>query len=264
MMRHFRIFLLHAQQVLEYRSRSFVWWLNIFFNASIYLLFWRGALLANPNLGWSFPQAMSYYLLLMIIGASLQVHIEEDIAYQDIQQGRLVQFLTKPYAYFWFKFQEELPYRLLQGSFGIVLLLGISLYLGGQFVLIRGLLEAMLIALVILLGFFIAFVFKMILGIAAFWFIDTLGLFQSVTVVYLIFSGFVMPLSLFPQALQTVAYILPFAYQIYFPIISLQGLLNTVQLSQVIIIQLVWLGVLLVLYQKIWKAGLRLFSGVGQ
>ena len=122
-MRHLRIFLLHLQYAFELRSRSFVWFLISFINASIYLLFWQGALRTGNVIveGLSLSGITSYYLLLIIAGAFLTVHIDEDIALGDIKQGYLVKYLTRPFSYFWIKFIEEIPYRETRNYLKLIL-----------------------------------------------------------------------------------------------------------------------------------------------
>ncbi|HLD24832.1 MAG TPA: ABC-2 family transporter protein, partial [Patescibacteria group bacterium] len=130
MRRYLTVFLLYAQHALEYKARSFVWFFVIFMDAMIYLLFWRGAL-SNPSTTgvWTFSEAVSYYLLLLIAGSFLQVHIEEEVAFEDIQYGRLSQYLLRPFSYYKFKFFQELPWRIIQGGFGLLTLIGISLFI---------------------------------------------------------------------------------------------------------------------------------------
>src|SRR3989304_6642440 len=105
-MRYVRMLLLHFDLALVSRSRSFIWFLITLINPLIYLTFWRGALTAGSAspIGWSLSSVASYYLLLVIAGAFLSVHIEEVVAYYDIQQGWLSNYLTRPFSYFWFKF----------------------------------------------------------------------------------------------------------------------------------------------------------------
>jgi len=120
-MRYVRMLLIHFEDALAERSRSFVWFLIALINPLMLLLFWRGAILEKPDAygQWNIPSIMSYYLLLIIAGAFLQVHIDEKIAYSDIQQGQLANYLTRPFSYLLWNFFIELPYRVIQGSFGV-------------------------------------------------------------------------------------------------------------------------------------------------
>lgn len=106
------------EHVLEFRSRSFVWFLVSLFNPLLMLLFWRGALQSN-NVGITLPAVTSYYFLLTVAGALLTSHVEEGVANIDIQEGKLSQYLIRPFSFFWLKFFEEFPYRFIQGLYAI-------------------------------------------------------------------------------------------------------------------------------------------------
>ncbi len=124
-MRFLRIFFLYFQFAFTYRSRAFIWFLIAFLNPLIVLSFWKAAYSNSDPTGgiWTFSALSSYYILLIIANACLMAHIEDDVAVYDIQRGSLLKYLVRPFPYFLFKFLEELPWRIIQGGFGAVILL---------------------------------------------------------------------------------------------------------------------------------------------
>ncbi len=265
-MRYVRIFLLHFEQAFEYRGRNFVYFLVELVNPILYLLFWRGAFASGQlnNFSSSFSDISSYYFLLIFAGAFLTVHVEEDVALLDIKEGGLVKYLTRPFSYFWMKFFDEIPWRIIQGIFGIIILAIIMLWFGNFIKLATSPLSIFIAIIVGILAYFISFIFKMIVGLSALWIIDYGGLQQLTTVIMLVFAGFVIPLQFFHPILKNISNILPFAYMIYYPVLALQGKLVGMDLVRIIGTQIVWLGILIMLYNKMWKAGIRLFTGIGQ
>ncbi len=265
-MRYTRIFFLHFQDAFENRGRSFVWFLLSLLNPLLVLLFWRGAFAENaqPLEGWSYNSIATYYLLLVVAGAFLQVHIEEDVARRDIHSGFLSQYLTKPFPYILMKFFTELPWRMIQGFFGIVMLIVFSFVFRNGLSLVHTAESLLASLLIIILALLISFVFKMIVGISALWITEYSGLQEMIGVVDIIFAGFVLPLALFPPFIKTIALFLPFAYMIYFPVVSLLGKLSSVESMQIIGIQLVWLIGLWIMYRKLWESGVKRFTGLGQ
>lgn len=243
-----------------------VWFLISSLNPLIYLLFWRGAIttLSDGSGQWSLSAFASYYLLLIIANSFLQVHIEENIARFDIQEGYLANHLLKPVPYFWQKFFHELPFRCLEGLFGVVVFIFFWFAYPGVIKLSDSAAIFSLSILVMLCGYFISFLFKMILGLSALWTTDFTGLAQLAGVVILVFGGFVVPLDLFPSWLRTVAFALPFSYMFYFPVRAFQGSLPMGELWRAIGMQLVWIVAFLLLYRRMWTAGLKRFTGVGQ
>lgn len=259
-MRYAKILFLNFQQVFEERTRSFIWFLLSLYGPLLMILFWRGA-----NTVISFSAISSYYFLLVIGGSLLMSHSEENIALIDIQEGRLGNYILKPFKYFFAKWMEEIPYRLLQSSFGVVTLIlflfvlhiHISSFVSGVF-------NIVITFLLIIGGIVLAQIYKTCLGFIAFWMTDAYGVFQISEMLIFVFAGYIVPLFLFPHTIEFIAYILPFSYMIYFPVAAFTGLFTLGQLVLILLGQLFWIGCFSLLYTFMWKKGLKMFTGVGQ
>lgn len=259
------IVLLHFQQVFHHRLRSLVWFCIPLLNNLTLILFWSGALKnSQPNAVWTMSTATTYYFLLTIAGSLLNSHIEEDVAVYDIQYGDLTRYLTKPFPYFWIKFIEEIPYRILQGFYGIIIVLIFTVFFGGFISLTHNPLIIFLTAITVVLAFFLSFTMKMNWGLSAFWFKDSRGFFELLEIVIIIFSGGIVPLYLLPQVVRSISYVLPFSYMAFFPIIGLQGQLSAWELVRVIAVQSAWLGAFVLLNRVMWSRGVKQFTAFGQ
>ncbi|HSD98692.1 MAG TPA: ABC-2 family transporter protein [Patescibacteria group bacterium] len=260
-MRYVRIFLLTFQSVFEERGRSLVWFLLSCINPFIMMLFWRGANISSTTLS----MITSYYFFLIIGGSIIMSHSEENIALIDIQEGRLANYLLKPFPYYSLKWLEELPYRALQGSFGLIVvalfsfLFQVKLSVGSQSVV-----NFLLIFLMLISAVTLAQLFKVCLGFISFWTTDAYGIFQLSEMFMFILGGYIAPLSFYPSVVASIAYFLPFPYMIYFPIASIAGFYTTQQLVFIFLGQLVWISIFVFLYKSLWKNGLKQFTGVGQ
>lgn len=265
-MRYVRIFFLNLEQALEHRGKSFVWFLIAFFNSLFYFVFWHGSFSAKSVVDTTISQSSiaSYYFLLIIAGAFLVVHIEEDVAYWDIQQDGLSRYLTKPFSYFWSKFIEEIPWRIVQGIFGVVAFVLLSKLFGQLVLLEQRPLFILLTSLSFFIAYLISFTYKMIIGVSTFWFTDYHGFHQMTTVLLFIFAGFVIPIEFLPGFLKSIANVLPFAYMIYYPVRAIQGLLDISIFGRVLVVQAIWFLGLLFVYRLLWRRGVREFTGVGQ
>lgn len=263
-MRYVRIFFLHFQDAIDAKSRMLVWFFISLINPLIYLLFWRGASTDTILTNWTMPTMVSYYILLMIAGALLQVHIEENIAYYDIQLGYLANYLIKPVSYIRYKFLQELPYRLIEGSFGLCVLLILVFGFHVSFQIIHSPQVILLSIIIICLAYFISFLFKMILGISALWTTDFTGLAQLIGVVILSFGGFIVPIHLFPDYLQKIVTLTPFPYIFYYPITSVLGYYQITMLTKIILIQILWIITFIILYRILWLKGVNKFTAVGR
>ncbi len=265
-MRYVNIFLLIFQHVTNFRSRIFIWFLTSFLNPLSLLIFWiavfreKGDVLA----GWSLSSLSTYYFLIIIAAAFIIVHIEEDVAIHDIREGDLIKYLLRPFSYYWMKFFDEIPWRIIQGFFGFMAFI-IFYLLFSKFILLPHTLVGITTTfLIVLLAFFISFTFKMIIGLTAFWFIDFWGLQQIIEVVIIVLAGLIMPIEFFPHWLKNISLISPFPYMIYYPILSFQSKLIDSQVIQTVLIQIFWLAILYLIYRFLWSRGLKKFTGVGQ
>lgn len=266
MRRYFKILALHFEHVFENRLRSFIWFVVTFFNPFLVILFWRGALTGNKEIapGWNFTTLTSYYFLVVVAGAFLISHIEEDISEFDIRGGELVRYLVKPFPYYWIKLIEELPYRFLQGMYGVITLIILYLFFGRFITISHDPLTLAASILIMLFAAFISNTLKQILGLCALWVTDIRGLYEVLEVGQVIFAGFLIPIILLPAQMKTIANVLPFAYIIYYPVSAFIGQLNYVELLRVIGIQSFWLAGLIIIYGFVWRNGIKKFTAIGQ
>ena len=264
-MRYVKIFLLHFQSVFEQRSKSFVWFLNALINPLILILFWKGVTSGGKVVGkgWDFYSIASYYFYLIIAVTLIVPRIERYIAENDIQRGNIFQYLLRPFSYFWKKFLEDAPNRVLQGVYASFICLLGGVIFGTRLFIIASTQTLFLSFIIIVLAFFLAYVFKIVLALCAFWLVETDSLFEGMEILSIIFGGYIMPIILMPQFLKTIAYLLPFSYMIYFPVVALQGKLTTVELFHVILIQCVWLGAFSLFYHLLWMKGIKKFMDIG-
>ncbi len=253
-MRYFRIFLLFFEHVYQYRSRIFVWFLVSLLHPLIYLLFWSGR-------GINTTGIITYYLFYIIAGGFF-VHVEED-ARPDILEGQLSMYLMKPFSYLQLKFFSELPWRMIQGSMGFIVLSFIAFVFAVP-IRIVGLPHEILLAIVIaFFGYCVMFMFKMIILLTAFWTIDISGFQQLSEMIVVICAGFIMPIYALSEPVQRIIYLTPFPYMIYFPVMAFMGNLSSSDYSRIFPVQVIWLVLFYGMYRTLWRKGIRKFTAVG-
>lgn len=265
-MRFLRIFLLNFQRIFEHRTRSFVWLLVSLFNPLLFILFWRGAFEGRKEIaaGVTLTSLTAYYFLLTVIGAFLSAHIEESVAFVDIQEGKISAYLLKPFSYYWSKFFEEIPYRILQGFYGIIILLALRIIFGSFLTVTDNLPIIVLALFTMILAYLLSFTMKIVLGVLAFWFTEMRAIFQVAEAIILIFAGYIMPLVMLPDNLKKLADNLPFAYVIYYPVVIIQGKVQIQTILRVMLIQIFWLFFFILLFKILWRRGLMKFTALGQ
>jgi len=102
-----------------------------------------------------------------------------------------------------------------------------------------------------------------LLGMITFWTTRVAALFELYFAVELILSGRLVPMTLMPAWVQTIADYLPFQWTFGFPIESLIGTLTTQQLFLGLGMQLLWILIGLIAVRIVWHFGIRRFSAVG-
>ncbi len=80
---------------------------------------------------------------------------------------------------------------------------------------------------------------------------------------YTVFSGYVMPLELFPGALGRVVQYLPFRHCLAFPVENVLGLLSHEQALHDLALQWAWIAFFALLAQVMWRLGMRRFGAYG-
>lgn len=263
-MRHLRILMLNAINVLNFKLRALVWLLVGCTNTVIILLFWRSASEGTTLAAGmpSIPVMTSYYILLVTLGTAIISHVEDDVAQRDIQRGGLYVYLLKPYSYLVIKFQEEIFWRVLGGFWALLLFLVLVSLVPMNFSRDPIVLLAAVVSS--LLCLFISYFFKMIVGMMAFWLTYIHGFMELVEVATITLMGGILPISLLPEPLHSLAVFSPFASMLYAPVSLFSGLASREALPRLFLLQFFWLGVMYLTAKVIYKLGSRSFAGVSQ
>jgi viologen exporter family transport system permease protein len=101
------------------------------------------------------------------------------------------------------------------------------------------------------------------LGLVCFWTTRVGALFSLYIVLELLLSGRLVPLTLMPDWVQTLAWFLPFRWTFYFPIESLVGDLTNAELLAGLGMQLFWTLAGIGLFSLVWRFAIRRYTAVG-
>jgi ABC-2 type transport system permease protein len=107
------------------------------------------------------------------------------------------------------------------------------------------------------IGILIGAQLDIIIGVCAFWLKNTFGLRMMKGAVVTLFTGALIPISLFPDWLKTTCRYLPFQSMVYIPISIYLGNLNVMDAIQAILIQVLWLFIVVILIRLLWTFALR-------
>lgn len=107
------------------------------------------------------------------------------------------------------------------------------------------------------LGYFVGFFINFILNCIAFWTLEISAVQLILTWVTDLLGGGIIPLILFPLALQKVIFFLPFAAMFSTPLLIYVGQIPPSRYAAALGLQVVWLALLMVVAAIIWRAGSR-------
>ncbi len=113
------------------------------------------------------------------------------------------------------------------------------------------------------MGFLVGYLLSATITSLAFWTTRVYSIHEFYYALILLFSGQFVPLTLMPKLIQQIAQYLPFQLLIYFPIQLILGKLSQAQIIQGFTSGAIWLSVAILLFNIVWRNGVRRYSAVG-
>jgi len=221
----------------------------------IFVYFWRAVYAGTSTLGGlSLSQTVNYILLARLLAPLVENRIIFFFGFM-IRQGQIAVELTRPL---------DMQMRILVESFaelGTFLIQRLPLF--GIAWLVFGLKlpsspaawGACLLSLV--LGQIVLFLFDWTFACLAFYVTETWGLSVVRVGVGAFFSGALVPLAMMPGWMQKLAAAMPFAQALSVPVSFLSGITPAGAAPGLWLIQLIWLGALLLISRLVFRVAIR-------
>lgn len=213
--------------------------------------------------GMELNQMITYFGALTLIG-----YLTMDFADWNLQMlirtGKFLTFAMRPIHHRFFAFSQKLGHRFLGLVFEFIPCYFIfTLLFGIDLVPERPGWTLLSIAFAFLMNFYVHY----ILGMTAFWFVQSSGIRRVFDLLSGVFSGAFIPLVFFPKAIQEILFFLPFPYMSYVPAMVATGEFHLAGISlsvpEIVGFQGFAVAVVIVLSEIIYKASIRHFNGVG-
>ncbi len=245
-----------------YITRSFLQWMA-----------WRAFLItlvinqiAGPLLGlavWSaaLPDDSgipNYYLALFVVQL-MTVSYENHTLSRGIYSGNFSHDLLKPQPAILPVIGENLAMRCWHVLLGIPVLAMVVMFVHVSF-------DVNMLVLAIpatIIAAAIRFLFAYILALLAFWTQQADNAVGFGGVMILLLGGSAIPLNLFPDRIRAIAEMLPFQAMLGFPAAIAAGTIESPQLVEGYVIQVVWLIVAAGISGIVWRRGIRRYTAVG-
>jgi ABC-2 type transport system permease protein len=247
-----------------YRTHSMV---SIFVGPVYFIVqyfIWTAAYGGKTELnGMELTQMITYFGASTLIG-----YLTMDFADWNLQMlirtGKFLTFAMRPIHHRFFAFSQKVGHRSLGLIFEFVPCYLIFTLLFGVTMIPKNIGWTLLS---VLLAFLMNFYVHYILGMTAFWFIQSSGIRRVFDLLSGVFSGVFIPLIFFPQVIQKILFFLPFPYMSYVPAMVFTGSfqLAGIKLSIPEIVGLQGIAVMITIAfsELIYKTSIRHFNGVG-
>ena len=250
---------------MEYRFDFFMGLLGTVFPIVMQVFIWLSMYSESGGkklYGYTFPQMLLYVVVAGAVSKFTATGVEYAVN-EDIHSGGIAKYLVKPVNYIGFRLCDALGNRfsamvtmaaLTAAAVGVLFF---AVDFRVSFVSVLLFFPALILAAI--LNFFLFFCISML----AFWLTEIGNFFHAMSVVIMVMSGGVFPVSVFGSAYEAIAAYLPLAYTINEPIRILAGAVPAAEAVRVIAAQLIWILLLSALSRILWIRGLKKYVAVG-
>lgn len=247
-------------EAVAYRAEMVVWLLST--NMPLVMLaLWTAVARDAPVGRFGQRDFVAYYLATLVVRLLTGAWVIWELNYE-IRQGTLAFRLLRPVHPLLAYAAENLsaiPVRLLVSlpiAVGALLVVGRDRLTGDPLLLA-------LFPVTVLGAWLITFLAMAMIGALAFWIDQAGSLFEIWLGLFGVFSGYLVPLELFPHWVATAARFLPFRYMLAFPVEMIIGMTPRPAALAELAIQWTFVGALALGARGAWALGLRRFAAFG-
>ena len=248
---------------VAYRFHFFVSLITSPLSLLIYYFLWKSIFEYSGQeiiKGFTFESMIAYYALNMIVGFFVWSNVDEWLE-NDVVYGHLVIRLLKPFNFIFFYFFQLLGISSLSIFLEMVPLFLIAIFIFG--VKIAPLFYFLAFIVSIILALLISFFISYFVGLLAFWFNKISGIRRVKRVFVVFLSGGMIPLTFFPDFIQSIFKYLPFEYIRFVPINIYLETYRYIETLKLIGIQVLWILLLYFIVNLMWSKAFRKFAGAG-
>ncbi len=247
----------------QYRANLIMYLLYWLVSPIIYLAVWTSIANSKGSVnGLTANDFVTYYMTLLVVDQITSNIVIHTFAYK-VQDGTLSPELVRPiHPMLTNALVNNIAFKVLNiiGFIPVWIVLFFLYKPDFSHVTFHGILLGIP---AMVLGFFVGFLLSAAITSLAFWTTRVYSIHEFYFALSQLFSGQFVPLVLMPKIVQVVAEYLPYQLQIYFPIELILGKLSSAQIVQGYIVGSIWLVVSIVVFNWIWRNGIKRYSAVG-
>jgi len=247
-------------EAVAYRAELLVWVLSTTMPL-IMLALWSAVAQGGPIGRFGESEFVAYFLSTFIVRQLTGAWVSWEMNYE-VRQGTLALKLLRPIHPLWTYATENLaalPMRLIvAGPVAVIALLAV-----GSRQLSRDPAIWLIWCAAMLGAWLITFLVNLAIGCLALYMESSLKLMDLWLAVFFVFSGYLIPIELFPHWARSALDWLPFRYQIGFPVELMTAALGRSTALWMLLRQWGFVVGLLALTNALWRGGLKRFAAYG-
>ncbi|MDP2304425.1 MAG: ABC-2 family transporter protein [Pseudomonadota bacterium] len=244
-------------EMVAYRAEMIIWILTATLPL-VMLALWNAAAAEGPLAGFGQAEFARYFGVTLLVRQLTGVWVLWELN-QQIRTGALSPALLRPMNPLWWQFAETVaavPWRVLV----LVPVLALVALWRPEIIFVPTPTAALGFGVSLVFALLVAWFVQCLFGILAFWFDQSLGLFQVWFFVWAVLGGYLVPLPLLPAPVAAAAAWLPFHASLGAPVELLLGL---APVGPTLAVQAGWVAILGLATMFTWRAGLRRYGAVG-
>lgn len=245
---------------VAYRSEFAVWFLSTNMPL-VMLLLWRTVAEDGPVGRFGQKEFTAYFLLTLVVRLMTGAWVVWQMTFE-IKQGSMGMRLLKPMHPFVSYAAENLgamPLRLML-LLPVFVVIAVAVEPNN---LSHDPVQWLLVVPSILGAWAISFCVMLSIGTLALFWESATGVFELWLGLYFVFSGYLIPLELFPDNMRAVLNVLPFRFMISFPVENALGLIDRRQSFALLLSQWSYVAGALGLALVLWRRGVKRFQAYG-
>jgi ABC-2 type transport system permease protein len=247
-------------EAVAYRAEMLVWLLST--TMPLVMLALMTAVAKEAPVGrFGAADFTAYYLAALVVRLMTGAWVIWEVNFE-IRQGTLAYRLLRPIHPLVAYAAENVGAMPLRLAAVVPIAAGAILATGGAR-LTRDPLLLAVFPLAVIGAWLITFLAMSVIGALAFWVEASGAIFEVWLGLFGVFSGYLIPLELFPRWLELAARFLPFRYMLAFPVELVIGMTPRAAALRELGIQWLFVVVLALAVRAVWRAGLRRFAAFG-
>ncbi|MCK5357496.1 MAG: ABC-2 family transporter protein, partial [Elusimicrobiales bacterium] len=263
MRKYWSVFKISWSRILAYRFNFFLGRLrNIIILLLLFYVWQTLTLKTGAFAGYTEIELMTYVFGVNILRSIIFGGQSREIA-EEINSGDFSRYLVCPINFFWFNFFRELAQRSANLISAIIEVVLFIVILNARIIIQTDWLTLLLFITASIFAVFLYYIISYLASLLAFWSREAMGPRFMIEWFLEFASGAFFPLNILSPLIFWVLLRLPFFYIIYLPISIYLGKYNYDQLLFFIVLQVMWILLLGLITNIVWRSGLKRYSGEG-